>query len=249
MLDYFCTTSQGGRSRNEDSHAVFGFGRTIGFAVCDGLGGTRHGDEASKLVCDKLCAAFENGGDDIEERVDKALKEAESELRSLQERAGGGYKTTLASVVINGNGAYIAHCGDSRVYHFIDGRYAWRTRDHSLAQMMVLTGDIEPEGIRGCEDRSVLLHAVGSATETFDYESCERALNGAETDAFIICSDGFWQYVTGEEMASALRAELIRAGGPSAAVWLGSLLGKVKEQKDNDNYTAIAVLIDRRKPE
>lgn len=259
MLNSYCITSIGGRSYNEDSYTEFGSGAVRGFAVCDGLGGCGFGEIASKTVCRFLREEFDGEGSevsdddsttgtgfDVEARLSDALIKAEQALKELQKNnnAPRAYKTTLAAVAVCGDTAYIAHCGDSRVYHFADGKYAWRTRDHSLAQMFVLAGDIEENEIRTCEDRSVLLHAMGSATEDFLFEMNVRTLSGLKSDAFIICSDGFWEFVTGEDMQAELSA-LSERGKLSPEEWLGALEARLSGLENNDNYTAAALIITK----
>ena len=259
MLNSYCLTSIGGRSVNEDSHTEFGSGSIKGFAVCDGLGGCGFGEVASQTVCRALEEEFNGseseadtedmttvGSFDIEARISNALIKAEQALQELQQKnnAPRAYKSTLAAVVICGDTAYIAHCGDSRIYHFADGKYVWRTKDHSLAQMFVLAGDIEENEIRSCEDRCVLLHAMGSATEDFLFEMNVRQLEGRENDAFMICSDGFWEHVTGEDMQAELE-RLTENGELTPEAWLGALRTKLAELEENDNYTAVALMITK----
>lgn len=251
MLDLYCISEDGGRSVNEDSFAAFGTGKLHGFVVCDGLGGMGRGDVASKTVCACIRAAFaglDPDSVDIEARIKTGMTAAENELRRLQREYEDprGFKSTADVLVIRDNKAYYAHCGDSRIYRFENGNYVWRTKDHSLAQMFVYTGEIEESEIRSCEDRSVLLHAMGAANESFDYETGTIELAGGKIDAFIICTDGFWQFITGEAMQAAF-ASAIEGGGLSAKSWLEPLADRVRRMpdEDKDNFTAVAVILDR----
>lgn len=247
MTEHYSITSKGGRAVNQDSIAVFESEGTRGYVVCDGVGGCKFGDVASKTVCEEFCRPFKETSGSVEECIEAGMTAAENALRALQEEANDpkAYKSTIAALIISGDEAYTVHVGDSRVYHFADGEYLWRTIDHSLAQMMVMTGDIEPEDIRTCEDRNVLLHAVGSASESFRYQSNKRRLSGERYDAFVICSDGFWEYVTGGVMARLLEFGKKNLPEFNARDWLSAMAAGMKPEAGNDNFTAISVIVDK----
>ena len=58
--------------------------------------------------------------------------------------------------------------------------------------------------------------------------------------AFLLCTDGFWEYVLEAEMVQ----DLAKAG--SAAAWLDLMRARLAQRapEDNDNNTAAAVLLD-----
>ncbi len=248
MTEHYSISAKGGRTVNQDSIATFESGGVRGYIVCDGVGGCRFGDEASRTVCEEFCRPFrEEGGLGVEDCIEKGMTAAENALHALQEQANDpkAYKSTIAALIISGDEAYTVHVGDSRVYHFADGEYLWRTIDHSLAQMMVMTGDIEPEQIRSCEDRNVLLHAVGSASESFRYQSNKMKLSGSGYDAFVVCSDGFWEYVTGNIMAGLLEFGKKNLPDFNPRDWLMAMAAGMRPEAGNDNFSAIAVIIDK----
>ena len=86
-------------------------------------------------------------------------------------------------------------------------------------------------------DRSRLLRALGQEDEP-RLDAHEEDL-GPGTHDFLLCSDGFWEYVLEKEMARALR----RADSPHEALehMLERLRGRAP--KDNDNYTAVLVRV------
>ena len=52
-------------------------------------------------------------------------------------------KTTLVSMLTDGNRVYIAHVGDSRCYAFSKRKVKFRTLDHSVPQMLVISHEIK----------------------------------------------------------------------------------------------------------
>ncbi len=227
-------TDCGGKEINDDTVYAEQNKGTYVF-VGDGLGGYAGGRQASQAAGKAILAAAEKDSMLTEENLRKAASAADAAVRALQEETKGNMKTTLVFLAIEDGKARWMHVGDSRLYHFHEGEIAHQTMDHSVSQMAVLMGDITRDQIRFHEDRNRVLRALGAENCKPDVFSQEVPVTSS--DAFLLCTDGFWEYVYEEEMMAALR----EAKDPEA--WLSRmeqlLLGRVKE--DNDNYTAAAV--------
>jgi serine/threonine protein phosphatase PrpC len=131
-----------------------------------------------------------------------------------------------------------AHCGDSRLYWFRDGRLRAQTRDHSVPGSLAAAGEIAPEQIRFHADRSRLRRSLGGKTEAqVTIGSIDHPIQSG--DAYLLSSDGFWEWVTEPEMEADLTAS---AGADD---WLQRMQFRLRERAsaDHDNYSAIAVLV------
>ena len=86
--------------------------------------------------------------------------------------------------------------------------------------------------------RSRVLRALGQAGDVRVEARGEPLFPGRH--AFLLCSDGFWEYVLEAEMVQ----DLAKAG--SAAAWLDLMRARLAQRapEDNDNNTAAAVLLD-----
>ncbi|HYL97977.1 MAG TPA: serine/threonine-protein phosphatase, partial [Blastocatellia bacterium] len=128
------------------------------------------------------------------------------------------------------------HAGDSRLYYFQSGRIRYQTKDHSVPQTMVDAGEMSAAQIRGHADRNRLLRSLGMDGEFKPTISCEKQPLHSE-DAFLICVDGFWEFVYETEM----EADLARADTPGN--WLSVMESRIVKRAEDghDNYTAIAV--------
>lgn len=128
-----------------------------------------------------------------------------------------------------------AYVGDSRLYHFTDGRLTFQTRDHSASQIAVLMGQITPEQIRFHEDRSRIFRALGQ--EGSLNVDAQSGLLSPGNHAFLLCTDGFWEYVYESEMENTL------ARAASATDWLKKMRAVLAARipGDNDNNTAAAI--------
>lgn len=237
--DHYIVTDRGGRPVNEDKAGMIANKDASCFILCDGLGGQGDGDKASSLVVDFIRRYFQSCADigkfrqTVMERANEALREAQN-----SPRANRKMMTTAVVLVIEKNKCTVIHIGDSRLYRFRGGKAVWRTRDHSMPQMLVLMGEIGEEEIRTHPDRNQLLRALGDSSETLKYETAEFDI--AEGDAFLLCSDGFWEPVTEDKMEAAL------AESESAKEWLRTMEKTVRQsicKNESDNYTAVGVLL------
>ena len=240
-MDIYRYSSIGGREENEDSLSVFKKGRfKYCFLVADGLGGHGGGANASKIAVDTLGKQFME--DKLKEPEDFYLsfQEANRSILKIQTRECQ-MKTTLVSLIIDRKYAFWSHIGDSRLYFFVDDKLVEQTFDHSVSQMAVIRGEIKQEELRKHEDRNRLLRALGIKSEIKIDISEKKKLRGRRT-AFLLCTDGFWEYVYETEMEETLRK------CKNAKEWTASMLQCMKNRikEGNDNNTVITVIIDNK---
>ena len=113
---------KGGREKNEDRMG-YCYTRESGlFALADGMGGHPEGEVASQLALQTLAARFQREAKPALTEPLRFLHEAivaghHQLLRYATERALiDTPRTTIVACVLQGNAAYWAHCGDSRLY-------------------------------------------------------------------------------------------------------------------------------------
>lgn len=241
MVEYAIISEIGEKENNEDAVRVFVNQplMTYGFVLADGLGGHRNGDVASNFVVDCVGAAIENtdefGGVFIDECFDTAqeMLMEEKEIKGLP-----SIKTTMVLLMITDKTAQWAHIGDSRLYHFRGGKQLSRTIDHSIPQMLAISGKIKERDIRHHSERSVILRAMGAEWDSPAYEVDQRNMRVLKGDTFLLCSDGFWEWIEEKTMIRILKKEM------SAYDTLREMMAEVKKNgtgKGMDNYSAILV--------
>ena len=236
-------SDQGGRDYNEDSRLVVKHGNKLCAIVADGLGGHGGGALASHTAIDAVKDDFEAGDpkkavqiEDINRWFDTANERVlEMQTKDCE------MKTTMALVCLEfTNGKFFAaHLGDTRIYHFADGRLSYMSFDHSVSRMAVLVGEIGMEDIRFHSDRNKLLKAIGKCDEAMP-EMKELSINLNVRNAILICTDGFWEYVTEEQMEETL----CNAATPKE--WIEAMRWYIQNfaKEKNDNNTAVAVFIN-----
>lgn len=226
----------GGRPCNEDTVGI----RTIGsdracVLVADGLGGHGGGDRASQAAARTILEGWT--GSSTPASLTELVQAAHRTVLSMQTPACK-MKSTVAVLLLEQGRMDWAHVGDSRLYHFQNGSIVYQTQDHSASQIAVALGQISPDQIRFHEDRSRIFRALG-AEGGLTVDTGEKWLAPGR-HAFLLCSDGFWEYVYETEMEQTLRS----ARSPQA--WLDAmralLMGRVPA--DNDNNTAAAAWLD-----
>lgn len=225
----------GGRNCNEDSVRIALSGRGVLAVVADGLGGHGGGDIASKKTVETLVSGW--SGDANLDELCKDISLANDEIKKLQTEAIK-MKSTVATISYTRGKCVYAYVGDTRIYRFVNGELVFQTLDHSASQLAVYLGQIKPSEIRFHEDRSRILRALGQDDE-LKIDTGSFDLKKGDQNAFLLCSDGFWEYVVEDEMIQDLK----RSQTPGE--WIRRMRSKLLERvpSDNDNNTAAAVWI------
>lgn len=237
-LTYAVYSDIGSREINEDSVGVCQNGDKYCFVLCDGLGGHGMGDIASSLAVDVFKSRFSEVTD-AADFLGQTFCAAQDIITAEQKarNAGRKMKTTGVAVVTDGSDAYIGYVGDSRGYVFRRNKVRTRTLDHSIPQMLALSGEIKESEIRHHPDRNILLRVIGIDWEEPMYALLPR-IPLSKCQAFLLCSDGFWELIEEKTMC-----ELLKKAG-SVEEWLDSMVRVVRENgagTDMDNNSAVAV--------
>ena len=137
--------------------------------VCDGMGGENCGQIASSLAVraflDELHAVLraDMTTEQLREAVSFCVSKANAAVnRHAQEHTEcHGMGTTLVSAVTNGSGAVICNVGDSRAYRVGTERLERITRDHSVVEGLIESGNITAEQARTHPNRNLITRALG----------------------------------------------------------------------------------------
>ena len=241
MISIAKISKQGGRDYNEDSCEYLTIQNSTILALADGLGGHGGGDVASKLCINTCLQHFQENQTLSSEQLNQAVLKAQANLINEQKKDFKleRMRTTLVLCSIHNNQAMWAHVGDSRLYHFSNKQLVFQTNDHSVPQVLANTGEIHPSEMRHHEDRNRLTSALGNEGRLkIAIEEHPHTLN--KGDALLLCTDGFWEYVTEVEMM----ADLAKSQSPEQ--WLNIMEIRLLDRApvNNDNYSAIAVWIN-----
>lgn len=236
-------SEQGGRDKNDDTVCVIREENRICAIVGDGLGGYDGGKLASMKAAETI-AEYRKQHDLLKEtEMQTAAEQADQMVKRQQLLRNGNMKTTLVVLEMfceqEDVKARWMHVGDSRLYHFKNGKLIGQTMDHSVSQVSVLMGEITQEEIRFHEDRNRVLRALGSDNAKPDISRLTRIVEKKES--FLLCTDGFWEYVYEKEMEDTLKES------KTPEMWLEKMKVLLEERvtEGNDNYTVAAVFCER----
>jgi protein phosphatase len=219
-------------------------------AVCDGMGGHSNGAMASRLAVEsinsmaaRLPPAFEAAQpmetqfDCIREALAESLQEANRRILAFHRSQGGGDQmgTTAVVALVWSGRAWVANVGDSRAYLWNRNRLLQVTRDHSLVQDKLESGELRPEDVDSCSFANVITRAVG-AEDYMEVDIFEFELPGH--CFLLLCSDGLTRYLSDDEMAGWLQ--------PGAALdgIVGQLVRIARERGGADNISAVVAEFD-----
>jgi PPM family protein phosphatase len=197
---------KGGRERNEDRMG-YCYTRDAGlFALADGMGGHPEGDVAAQLALQTLAALFQREAkprlaDPLKFLHDACITAHHQLIRYATDKALlDTPRTTVVACLLQGNGAYWAHCGDSRLYMVRGDRLVARTRDHSYSELQEAMSSVVPIGERF--NRNVLFTCLGSPGKPVIDTAGPTLLEPG--DRVLLCSDGLWGSLPDTEITGVL---------------------------------------------
>jgi serine/threonine protein phosphatase PrpC len=227
----------GGRPNNEDFCTFLPIEEATCWVVADGLGAHKGGELASRTAAETICQAFRTKPEVSSIALAAHIDAAQEAILDLQQKSGIlDMRTTVVVLLADSRAAIWAHVGDSRLYRFQPRGLVAQTEDHSVPMSLVKAGEISAAQIRGHADRNRLLRTLGERGA-----ARPAVLPGpvplAAGDAFLLCTDGFWENVLELEMA----ADLAASGSPEQ--WLDRSLFRLRKRihQQSDNYSALAV--------
>ncbi len=233
-----CISDMGGRKKNDDTVRMMNQPDGICVFVGDGLGGYEGGKIASSTAADVIEACREKDSFLKETVLQESAALANQKVWEEQKKRKGRMKTTMVVLTVENGFARWMHVGDSRLYYFVDGKLEVQTMDHSVSQVAVLMGEISQNEIRFHEDRNRVLRALGSENAKPDISSVIKL--AGKREAFLLCTDGFWEYVYETEMEQLLE------NSKTPQEWLEKMQELLEQRvpKDNDNFSAAAVFCE-----
>ena len=147
-------------------------------------------------------------------------------------------RATCAVCLVQENGTWWAHIGDSRIYQLREGRLITRSRDHSHVEVLIQEGAITEEEALDHPMRNFVECCIGGDAPVPDMSITRKKV--LETgDVLVACSDGLWSGMNDDEIA-----EIATRSSMSLAENLRSLSMKALTMNApySDNTTATALL-------
>jgi PPM family protein phosphatase len=214
-----------------------------GVIVADGMGGHRAGDVASELAVGCLADALQFWNPNqtpaeaeaaLQEMINKANRVV-YETASLNEEYHN-MGTTVVVAVLNRDGGWIGHVGDSRIYRLRGTRLEQLTDDHTVINELSKSGQLSPEEAARHPLRHAITRSVGTER---DVQADIMAIDWLPGDRLLLCSDG----LSGLVEETMLKATLAQAGATLEQV-ADQLVEMALDAGGEDNVTVVLVEAD-----
>ena len=243
MLQFYSLTDRGRlRENNQDCCVSKQIGKFTVLALADGMGGHKGGEIASLKAIETILKSLDEDlfnhivPGQIPSLLSEVVYKANSAIYnlSLEDASLKGMGTTLELCIIAWGTAYIAHIGDSRTYRIFDTDITKLTKDHSLVEYMIDTGDITREEAANHPQKNVITRAIGTDSVC---EADISYLRIEEGDTILLCSDGLTNMLSEEHILSVI------SSAPSLKDCAHTLVRLANDAGGTDNISVVLAKI------
>ena len=238
MKSFYLTDTGRVRSHNEDSVTIVknASGEHL-MIVADGMGGHRAGEIASSMVVTQIGTRFSNLST-IGSKMDavKWLKENVDEVNASILKYGEehpesmGLGTTVVMALLTKDFLIFVNIGDSSGYVLKNKVLHKITKEHTLVNFLVETGELTPEEAINHPKKNVLMKALG-ASEKQELDIFDVDPN---VDAILLVTDGLTNMVSEEKIFDVVTS------GPEKAADI--LIQEANEAGGYDNITVVIIM-------
>ncbi|HOO67911.1 MAG TPA: Stp1/IreP family PP2C-type Ser/Thr phosphatase [Bacilli bacterium] len=180
-------------------------------AVADGMGGHKAGEVASSIAIECLKEEF-NKINTIGNKNSaiKWLREKVTEINNRifeytglhEESMGMG--TTLVMALLTNDYLLFGNIGDSSGFVFKDKRLFKVTKDHTLVNLLISTGELTNKEAETHPKKNILMKALGAVNPAeIDVFDVEKDISG-----ILLCSDGLTNMLSQEQIETVLNSNI-----------------------------------------
>ena len=236
MRTYYLTDTGKVRDHNEDNVIILNNEhQEYILAVADGMGGHKAGEVASALAINHLTEEFyrlETLGDknttidwlrNIVTEINNKIFEYTKENPDSK-----GMGTTLVIAIKTNDYILYGNIGDSSGFVIKKGKLTKVTKDHSLVNLLVSTGELTEEEAKFHPRKNVLMRALG-ANNPIDIDIFDVETN---VDGLFLCSDGLTNMLTPEQIEKVLNDDELEI-----EECVEKLIKKANARGGNDNIS------------
>lgn len=173
----------------------------------------------------------------IESSLKNAVRQANRAILSYGEEQTGarGLGSTVTSVLIQDDQAFIVNVGDSRTYLLRNGELSVLTKDHSLVQRLVDEKQITADEVYTHPQRNLIYRSLGAGHKNVEPDVFHQPLQ--DGDMLLLCSDGLWEMVRRQDLVSILRQE------DDPGQICDRLIDAANAHGGEDNITAVVIKV------
>lgn len=212
MKTFYLTDSGKVRDHNEDNLVILSnnSGEYL-LAVADGMGGHKAGEVASSIAIEYLKEKF-NSMTTIGTKEDAInwIRSTAVEINdkifkyTYEHSESKGMGTTLVISLYTKDFVLFGNIGDSSGFVFKDNKLFKVTKDHTLVNLLISTGELSEEEAKFHPKKNVLMKALGAVNpaevDIFDVEN--------NIDGVLLASDGLTNMLSVEQIENVLKMDL-----------------------------------------
>lgn len=246
------------RSNNQDNFMLRKYTeKTTLCVVCDGMGGAKGGEEASRLAAeafvytvDQFIIPYLKNKDkqvstsDIKRALAKGVDVANEKVYTAAKKSTDhkGMGTTLVGALVIDKNIFAINVGDSRLYTLKGSTIKQITKDHSYVQYLVDMGAMTAEEAENSAHKNIITKAVGTEV----YVEGDLYTAKVEEGSFLLfCTDGLTNMVDDSTICN------IVSNAPHSAkldhveldLKVRKLIDTANQNGGHDNITAVLVRI------
>ena len=204
-IEYAKVSALGDRQDNQDRAAVVVDEDAAIMLVFDGMDGHENGAHAAEIglkIVQDMFMATDLPLFDPQGFLYMAMARAHDEVVKIGSDLAVDFRprATCAVCLIQENGSWWGHIGDSRIYHMRQGKMVTRSRDHSHVEVLIQEGAITEEEALDHPMRNFVECCIGGDAPVPDM-SITRKMRLQPGDVLLACTDGLWSRITDDEMA------------------------------------------------
>lgn len=212
MQTFYMTDAGKVRTHNEDNVIIINNkNNEFILAVADGMGGHKAGEVASNIAIEHIREKFENidsigKKEDAIEWLRNIVKEINKKIFSYTKEhpESKGMGTTLVIAIKTDDYILYGNIGDSSGYVIKNEKIHKVTKDHTLVNLLVSTGELTPEQAKFHPRKNLLTRALGAndpiEIDIFDVDNTVQGL--------FLCSDGLTNMVADDQIEKVLNSNI-----------------------------------------
>lgn len=243
MKSFFLTDTGKVRDHNEDSVIILkNSNNEYLLAVADGMGGHKAGEVASNMAIEHITNKF-NSLESLGDK-DKAINWIREEVADINKsifaytdahEESKGMGTTFVIALYTNDYLLFGNVGDSSGFVIKNSKLYKVTKDHTLVNLLVSSGELTPEEAKNHPKKNILMRALG-------------ANNPAEVDIFDVVDDGIEGILLSSDgltsMLNETQIEKVIVGAGSLEEKVTRLIRKSNVRGGTDNISIACLMLN-----
>lgn len=196
-------------SNDDNATACVNANGEVLLAVCDGMGGAKKGDYASKKTMSVIVEAFKKkrrtSAFFAKKWLQRTLRKANAAVykQSISNEFYEGMGTTAVVVLLLGDKMVIGNVGDSRAYRYDGRNLIAMTNDDTVGDYLARVKKISEEELSSSSERHILTNAIGV------YATCASSIHIMPylRETILLCSDGLYNNISEASIRACLSTD------------------------------------------